>query len=88
LTGKGFGDIFGDVADDFKEGYDKGSSFSSSITEPITTLLNSVIEQGQVAITNYSNWLSGTLSLMSDTFTNVYVDGVSETSFGQKMERS
>jgi hypothetical protein len=88
LTGKGFGDIFGDIADDYSEGYDKGSSFSNSITEPITTLLNSVIDQGQKAIISYSNWLSNTLSLMSDTFTNVYVDGVSETNFGQKMEDS
>lgn len=86
VTGKGFGDLFGDVVDDAKSGFEQGSNFMSSITTPITTLLNSVIAQGQVAITNYSNWLSSALSLMSDTFTNVYSDGVSETSFGQKME--
>lgn len=88
VTGKGFGDIFGDVVDDVKSGYKQGSDIMSSITTPITTLLNSVIAQGQVAITNYSNWLSSALSLMSDTFTNVYSDGVSETGFGQKMELS
>lgn len=88
ITGKGFGDIFGDVKDDFSEGYEAGSNLSASIIDPVTGLINSVIGMGQVAITNYSNWLSSALSLMSDTFTNVYTDGVTETKFGQKMEKS
>jgi hypothetical protein len=88
ITGKGFGDIFGDIKDDFTGGYETGSSLTSSITGPVTDILNSAISMGQVAITNYSNWLSNTISLMSDTFTNVYKDGVTETKFGQKMEET
>jgi len=88
ITGKGFGDILGDIKSDAVEGYDSGAAITSSIVQPITGLLNSAISMGQVAITNYSNWLSNTLSLMSDTFTNVYTDGVTETKFGQKMEQT
>jgi predicted PurR-regulated permease PerM len=84
--GNSLTDIIQDIGSDFTAGYDTGSSLISSVITPVTGLLNSVISMGQTTIVNYSNWLSNTINLMSDTFTNVYQDGVTETKFGEKME--